>query len=293
MERARLATLAGAFLLLATAAAAVESAKTPGPQGPEGGLDRRQAWLIPLPGERLLMHAIVLRPPGPGPFPLAVINHGSVQSSFERGRFQASDYPYVSRWFLDRGYAVVLPVRPGHGETGGPYFEDQGRCENPDYVKSGLAIADSIQATIDYVGGQPFAAKAGAVVVGQSAGGWGALALASRNPGAVRAIINFSGGRGGHADDIAGKNCAPDRLVAAAAELGTTARVPTLWLYSRNDSFFNPDLSRQMYEAFHGGSVAEYHLLPPIGPEGHLFIDNAESAPLWIPILDRFLSAHP
>jgi dienelactone hydrolase len=268
-------------------------AQAPGPQGPEEGAWRRQLWLIPLPGERLLMHAVLLRPAGPGPFPLAVINHGSSQSSMLRAEFTPSLYEHVSRWFLERGFAVILPVRPGHGETGGPFFEDQGRCEDPDYIKAGIAAADSIHAAIDYLIAQPFIRKSGVIVAGQSAGGWGGLALASRNPPAVRAIINFSGGRGGRVDGLPDNNCSPGRLVAAAGEFGRSARVPTLWLYAENDSFFSPALSKGMADAFQtAGGAAEYHLLPPFMTDGHVFIEDGDAAPLWTPILDRFLASH-
>src|SRR5262249_19452635 len=149
--------------------------QNPGPQEPEAGASRRQLWLLPIPGERLLMRPIVLRPPGPGPFPLAVINHGSIQSQEIREKYPLREYPVASQWFLDRGYAVVLPLRPGHGETGGPYFEDQGRCDNPDYSRAGLRTADSIEAALTYMQAQPFVRSSGIVVVGHSAGGWGAL----------------------------------------------------------------------------------------------------------------------
>jgi dienelactone hydrolase len=265
----------------------------PGPQGFETGTARRQLWLIPLPGERLLMHAIVLRPPGPGPFPLAVINHGSSQSSAQRATFSPSEYASASQWFLNHGFAIALPLRPGHGETGGPYFEDQGRCESANYEKSGLATADSIQATIDYLTAQPFVKKSGTIVVGQSAGGWGALALASRNPRSVRAVINFSGGRGGRVDDKAGNNCAPDRLIDAAGKYGSSARIPTLWLYSKNDGYFAPDLSKRMAEAFHtAGGDAEYHLLQSFGTDGHSFIEFGEASMLWAPMVEKFLAEH-
>jgi dienelactone hydrolase len=265
----------------------------PGPQGPEGGAARRQLWFIPLPGERLVMHAVVLRPPGPGPFPLAVINHGSAQSSAQRAIFSPSEYANASQWFLNHGFAVVLPLRPGHGETGGPYFEDQGRCESVDYEKSGLATADSIQAAVDYLAAQPFVKKSGMVVIGQSAGAWGALALASRNPRAVRAVINFAGGRGGRIDDKPDNNCAPDRLIEAAGNFGSSARIPTLWLYSKNDSYFAPGLSKRMYEVFSiAGGNAEYHLLQPFGSDGHSFIDSNEASKLWAPIVEKFLAEH-
>ena len=44
----------------------------------------------------------------------------------------------------------------------------------------------------------------------------------------------FSGGRGGRSYGIAGRNCAPERLIAAAAAFARV-HVPTLWLYAVND----------------------------------------------------------
>jgi len=292
MSRAILALLACVLATLARAGGPADAQQMPGPQGPpEAGGFHRQLWLIPIPGETILMRATVMRPSGSGPFPLAVLNHGSSQNSERRAKLSVPDYPIASRWFLDRGYVVVLPLRPGHGETGGPYFEDQGRCDGADYHGAGLATARSIRAAIDDMTAQPFVRKTDVVAVGQSAGGWGALALASGNSQAVKAVINFAGGRGGRSDSKPNNNCSPERLVATAAEFGHSARVPTLWLYSENDSFFAPALSKGMYEAFRGaGGSAEYHLLPPFGADGHDLIESGDAAPLWAPIVDKFLA---
>ncbi len=93
-------------------------------------------------------------------------------------------------------------------------------------------------------------------------GGWGVLALASRHPRTLTAAINFAGGRGGRMDDKPNNNCARDRLVNVAHEFGRTARTPTLWLYSENDSYFAPTLAQRMVDAFRsGGGKAEYHAL--------------------------------
>ena len=76
-------------------------------------------WVqIPLPGERLRMQAMIERPPGTGPFPLAIIAHGSSQSSVERVRFTLPDYGLMKAFLRDRGYMIVTPIRPGHGVTG-------------------------------------------------------------------------------------------------------------------------------------------------------------------------------
>jgi dienelactone hydrolase len=291
MRRAASRTFAIGLLLLAMLPSELAGQTTAGPQGPEAGADRRQLWLLPIQGERLLMRATVLRPPGDGPFPLVVINHGSVESADMRAKFPMPDYPLISRWFLDRGYAVALPQRPGHGETGGPYFEDQGFCEDPDFRQAGLRTADSIGAAIDYLTAQPFLRHAGVIVVGQSAGGWGAIALASRNPSAVKAVINFAGGRGGRADNTPDNNCAPGALVEAAATFGKSERIPTLWLYSESDDYFGPELSQRMYRAFrNAGGQGEFHLLPPLGAQGHRLISSDDAFALWAPILERFLA---
>ena len=279
---------AGLWLAYAGAAAAQTVAQ---PQGPEDRAQGRQLWLLAIPGERVRMHAYVFRPPGPGPFRLAVINHGSIQSRDVRLKYPMPDYPVATRWFLERGFAVVVPQRPGHGVTAGPYFEDQGMCVDPDYRQSGLRTADSIQAAIDDMRVQPFAQSSGVIVVGQSAGGWGAIALASRNLPSVAAVVDFSGGRGGRSDNKPNNVCVPDRLVTTAADFGRTARTPTLWIYAQNDTYFGPKLSKRMADAFRatGGSI-EYQLLPPSGTEGHFLINSPHAAALWSPILTKFLA---
>jgi dienelactone hydrolase len=68
--------------------------------------------------------------------------------------------------------------------------------------------------------------------------------------------------------------------------------VPTLWFYAENDSYFPPRLSKRLVEAFRlAGGRAEFHLLPPVGRDGHTMINSAEAAALWEPMLEKFLNA--
>jgi len=262
-----------------------------GPQGPEEASSRRQRWLIPLPEQRLLMVATVWRPQTSGPYPLAVISHASAENPDRRTDDPTPNYEVLARWLTQHGFAVVLPLRPGHAGTGGPYLEDQGGCDNADYFKSGLATAATIQAAVDYMSAQTFIKSGRAIVVGQSAGGWGGIALASRNPSGVRAVINFAGGRGGRSNLEPNNNCAPDRLIAAAGAFGRTARTPSLWIYTENDSFFGPAISKQMADAFRrAGGSAEYHLLPAFGEEGHVLVTSQTAVASWRPIVEKFLN---
>jgi dienelactone hydrolase len=137
---------------------------------------------------------------------------------------------------------------------------------------------------------QPFIRKDGAVIVGHSAGGWGALALAGENPKAVSGIIAFAPGRGGHANDSPNLVCAPQTLLSVAAEFGHGARVPVTWLVAANDSYFSPDLSRRLADAFRsGGGEVEFRVLAASGGEGHWLAETEAGIKSAGPELDRAL----
>src|SRR5260370_16921673 len=118
-------------------------------------------------------------------------------------------------------------------------------------------------AALDYLRGQSFVRRDGAILIGHSAGAWGTLALAGQNPPGVAGIIAFAPGRGGHANDFPNQVCAPHALVATAAEFGRAARVPVAWLVAANDTYFSPALSRQLAHAFPpAGDKAQFRVLP-------------------------------
>src|SRR5262245_17047385 len=140
---------------------------------------------------------------------------------------------------------------------------------------------------------QPFVDPSRLVVAGISTGGWAALALAARNPAGLRLVVNFAGGRGGHAYGRPNAVCAQDRLIAATAAFGRTARVPTFWAYAENDSFFAPDLAAAMAGAFTAaGGSAEFNLLPADGEEGHALVDDRAGWRLWGPALEKALTRY-
>ena len=128
------------------------------------------------------------------------------------------------------------------------------------------------------------------VIVGHSAGAWGALALAGEIPQEVSAIIAFAPGRGGHANDFPNQVCAPHTLISAAAEFGKDARVPVTWLVAANDSYFSPALSRQLADAFRGGGgKVDFRVLAASGSEGHWLAETESGVKIAGPELDRAL----
>jgi len=254
--------------------------------------EREQIVRVPGPGGSNLI-ATVLRPPGEARQPLVVINHGSPADGSRRATMDRPRYATLSSWFLARGYVVALPIRRGYGDSGGTWAEGYGHCDSPDYFNAGLQGATDIQATIDYMRSQPYVTADRTIVVGQSAGGWAAIALSSRNPVGVPGMINFAGGRGGHQKLAGGGigNCTPNALVDAAGRYGATARVPMLWIYTENDSFFEPTLAKRMAEAYDkAGGKASYTPLGAFGSDGHSLAGASNGASVWSPLVETFLS---
>jgi dienelactone hydrolase len=96
-----------------------------------------------------------LRPAGPGPFPLVVINHGSTAKAQARAQAEAPQFEQIALWFVRRNYFVLIPQRLGHRQTGGPYLEDYGSCENPNYSAGARGGSASILAALNYALKQP------------------------------------------------------------------------------------------------------------------------------------------
>ena len=260
-----------------------------GAQSAEAEPNRMQQWRVPSPTMDIAAHALLFRPPGAGPFPLAVIAHASTQNVLRRAQMPQPEYRALAGWLVARGYAVLVPERPGHGATGGRYLEDQGGCDEADYISAGRATAGVIATAASFVRKQSFIRTDGMVIVGHSAGAWGALALASENPQHVAAIIAFAPGRGGHVNDRPNQVCAPHTLISAAAEFGKAARLPVTWLVAANDTYFSPELSRRMADAFRGGGRVDFRVLPASGSEGHWMAETEAGVKIAGPELDRAL----
>jgi dienelactone hydrolase len=260
---------------------------------------QEEIWALPLVHPTI---AYVVRPVGNGPFPLAVMNHGVSLNPVERGFFPLVEFRDAAMWFARRGYLVVAPTGPGYGAAAldAPehglftvFYSKIGQCENPNFHDAGMAAALLDKWIIEYMTDQKLAAPGNAIVIGQSAGGWAAIALSSQNLPSVKAIVAFAAGRGGRVGGKPNNNCNPDKLVEATAAFGRTARVPMLWIYIENDTYFGPELSRRMHAAYtDAGGSAEYYLMPPFGSEGHIFIDSPDSIPQWSPLVSQFLDKH-
>ncbi len=230
-------------------------------------------------------------PRGAPPGRLVLINHGSPGDPAIRPAMRpASCQSEAVRWFTARGHLVAMPMRRGYGRTGGAWAEGFGGCTGADYARAGQETARDILAATRAMQARPGTPSGPAVVVGQSAGGWGALALAAQNPPELGLVVNMAGGRGGRQGDLPNNVCRPENLVRTAGAFGATARVPTLWIYAANDSFFAPDLARDMAGTWRlAGGLVTLRQMPAFGRDGHgLFFGQGGSA-IWGAAVEAFL----
>ncbi|HJU17787.1 MAG TPA: CocE/NonD family hydrolase [Stellaceae bacterium] len=286
-----------ALALLLACAGLAEAQQAPGPVGSPSGPWREQMHWIPLDvgNARSLLSARVCRPAGEAPARVVVIAHGSPPLAFRRPTMApAACNGEAARWFLDRGFVVVAAMRRGYGSSGGNWAEGLGGCENADFRHAGLETARDLAAIVDYAASLPFARPQGIVLVGQSAGGWGAIAYDSLPHPRVSAIVNMAGGRGGHRDLRPNTNCRPDLLAAAAGAFGRGATTPMLWIYTANDSYFAPSIAAAMYDAYtRNGGRAEFYPLGPYGSDGHRLFFGRGGSQIWGPLVERYLASRP
>jgi dienelactone hydrolase len=233
---------------------------------------------------RVLLEGTLFRHEWGGPFPFVVLSHGYMdpvrRRTDERRRFEKQ-----SKEFVKRGFAVVIPMRRGYAKSQGVCTEDFTNCDHVDLYEAGLESARDLLATVRFMGTQPYIDGSKFVLAGHSAGGFGSLAAASQGVDGLMGVINFSGGRGSRGQ------CSPRQLSRAMEKFGRTTKVPTLWLYSENDTFFSPAFVKEMHDAFQkGGGKAKLVLLPPFGKEGHSFLPNERGLPLWIEEVDKFFT---
>ena len=230
----------------------------------------------------------LFQPQGPGPFAVVVLNHGSPATGRDRdrmGRYRLM--PQVGA-LVQRGFAVLVPMRRGYGASPGDFVEGAGSCERGQrYAQAGAESARDVLSAVDFVRTRPALDATRIVLMGQSAGGFASLAAAGRAPAGVVAVVNLSGGRGGNGKD--GMPCAPEALAALVAGYAASTRVPVLWFYTENDKYFGPAASRAWFAAFEqAGGQGRLVLHPPYGNDGHLLFYDAAAVPIWSAAMDGF-----
>jgi len=224
------------------------------------------------------LETTIYKPEGDGPFPIVVINHGKATGD---PRFQERNRPHIAvRYFMQRGYVVVVPMRQGFSKSTGNYIGAGCNVES-----NGRVQAEDVQAVLDHVAAQQYADKNNILVLGQSHGGWTTLAFGTLNYPGVKGLVNFAGG-------LRQEQCAAweSTLARSAGSYGQETKLPSIWFYGDNDSYFNSTTFHRMHDAYVSkGGRATLIAYGKFGDDAHRMFTSRSAEPIWQPVVSRFL----
>ena len=193
---------------------------------------------------------------------------------------RASDYGRYARDLARRGYLSVVVMRRGFGQSDGPMPVTM-TCDTKTFADFFDADADDLQGALEIAAKRPDADPERAIAIGVSAGGAAVMALAARNPKNLRGVINVSGG-------LQTPDCPKeDVLVNAFKDYGAISRVPSIWVYAKNDSLFGPALVERMQSAYlDGGGDVKLVMFDKHGDDGHQIFAEAGGRVKWLMEMD-------
>ena len=239
--------------------------------------------VLNLSGDRtrpITLEVTLYKPSGPGPFPLAVVNHGATKAS-DKNRGERSRFTIAAYYFLSRGYAVALPMMRGFAESGGHML--QLGCNLVTVAKSN---ARDIRGVIEDLTRRRDIDGTRVIVSGQSFGGWNTLGVGIEPPPGVRGMVLFNAA-------LRSSGCPENEqdrsLIAAAGQLAKRTVLPSLWFYGENDTLMPTATWHGVFDRY-AGTRAELVDIGSFGKDSHQFLGSPDSLPLWTPKLDAFLA---
>ena len=231
----------------------------------------------------------VFKPPGEGPFPLVVLNHGRAGSPDKRAQPLRFRYETQARYLVGKGFVVIVPTRIGYGEAFGDFDpETNGSCTMSQIEPLSMAASEQVLAAHTFAKSLKFVDPSRWWVMGQSVGGLTAVATVWRNPPGLQGGINFAGGTGGDPAARPGQSCGVNQIARLWKNKAKEAKTDMLWLYWENDLFWGPQAPRDWHQAWtEGGGRAQFHQLPAFGKDGHSgFTSDMDH---WVPLVDAYL----
>lgn len=240
--------------------------------------------VVMVPSSRLVpmsLETSIFRPSGPGPFPVVVINHGKAPGP---NRMQARYRPIPAvREFLQRGYAVVVPMRQGFSNSGG--LAVGAGCN---IAANGMAQAEDIRSVVSWIEQQSWADPRHMLMLGQSHGGLATLAYAREPHPGFKLFVNFAGGLR-YSDGSCQWELA---LKSAYADYGASTRSASIWFYGANDSYFPPAVISPAYDAYvAAGGPAQMVAYGAFGTDAHAMFGSPQGVQIWWPVLQARLEA--
>lgn len=198
-------------------------------------------------GQAVELEVVLYTPPGTGPFPTVMFNHGSTGSGSDPSQFTLTfQSESVARFFAERGWLTAFPQRRGRGAAGGLY--DEGFTSN----RSGYSCEQAIALAGRHPGNRHTA----------------------RRPEVYLGAIHFVGG-------WLGEGCGDFAIVNRTLfQQGAGFAGPSIWIYATNDSFDSLPHSQSNFAAYsNAGGMGSFRIYTrAAGLNGH-FVHN-DSA-LW------------
>jgi dienelactone hydrolase len=239
---------------------------------------REEVLMVAKPGLfTLQLETTLYRPPGEGPHPLVIINHGKAAGDT---RFQSrARFLVAAREFVQRGYAVAIPMRQGFSKSSGSYIG--GGCN---VASNGVVQAEDVKVVLDHLAQRADIDARRVVVIGQSHGGLTTLALGTLRLPNVVGLVNFAGG-------LRNENCVAweQTLARAIGGYAKDTTVPSLWFYGDNDSFFPPRVWQDMHAQYTAaGGHARLVAFGSFGSDSHTLFGARAGPPIWLPEVGKF-----
>ena len=240
-------------------------------------------------GGDIALAAVVYRPPGDGPFPLAIIHHGSTGSGKNPSDFKRV---WTYDWFADvlnaHGWLVAFPQRRGRGQSDGLYDEGIAKDRSQGYSpEATLSLAGAERALTDANAALSALRrrpeiKAGKILLGgMSRGGVVAIMQAGQDPQSFAGVINFVGGWMGEGWGDPGINQTLFRRIGSFSG-------PVLSIYGEEDPYYSVEYSKSNLAEMEAlGADSQLHVvkLPGYG-NGH----RAMFMPiLWEQVMGEYL----
>jgi dienelactone hydrolase len=225
----------------------------------------------------------------PGKHPLVLLSpyvpHDSLRSIREMG---PGSMQREALWFVRRGWAVAIVMRRGMGANGGQLHDKPESCSKDLFERQEAQGIPDLQAAYKFMSAQPEVDASRTIAVGSFEGGVMSIWLAKNPPPDLKAVLNFRGGWENDPGWLGGTKCIRDAIVPAFSELGTTAHIPMLWIYPKNDHFFGTAAAMAAQKAFNdAGGHAQLELITKYSKDDMypFYEDPAE----WGPLVEKFL----
>jgi dienelactone hydrolase len=241
-------------------------------------------------GNPIRLETVIFKPPGPGPFPLAVFNHGSSpKPELARQTWASLE---IADFLNRRGWLVAFPQRRGRGKSDG--FNDEELSRNGKFklaCDTDMALRDSdraltdIDAAIAVLRRRQDVAPGPVLIGGHSRGGVLSVAYAGMHPEQTLGVINFVGG-------WIGDRCAVSESINQPLFVrGVRYDRPTIWLYGQGDHYYSMAHSKKNFAAFEqAGGQGKFFEFDTPGDVGHDVIHYPD---LWASPVSEYLDSVP